>query len=292
MSESANLSTESPPNPPTCDCHFHVFDAFGALGHSTAARYVPQYSSTLGDWEACAHSVGVSHGVVVQPSFLGADNQQLLQTLAQRPQTLRGVAVVGSRVTAHELRELHHAGVRGIRLNLMGAGDDVGALRALPTSWWTALMAADMHLELHADIGRIAALLPMVSNELTVVLDHFAKPSRVDQQDDTVRAVSHRTRSGGVTYVTLSAAYRQAEATGPLCAELASLWLGELGADQLLWGSDWPCTNFESHASYPVLLDALRAWLPRASDWPNALALNAQRLYWRSRRDLVLSRDR
>lgn len=281
MSESANLSTESPPKPPTCDCHFHVFDAFGALGHSPYARYVPQYSSTLGDWEACAHSARVSHGVVVQPSFLGADNQQLLQTLAQRPQTLRGVAVVASSVNEYELRAMHHAGVRGIRLNLMGAGDDVGALRALPTSWWSALVAADMHLELHADIGRIAALLPRVPHVATVVLDHFAKPDRVDLRDDTVRAVSHRSRSGGVTYVTLSGAYRQAAATRSLCGELASLWLGELGADQLLWGSDWPCTNFESQATYPALLDALRTWLPRASDWPNALAFNAQRLYWR-----------
>ncbi len=293
MSESVNLSTESTPaltptpastqtpSPPACDCHFHVFDAFGALRHSPDARYEPHYSATLDAWEACAQSAGVRRGVVVQPSFLGADNQQLLQTVAQRPQTLRGVAVAAANVTARELQALHSAGVRGIRLNLMGAEDDVGALRALPASWWSALMAADMHLELHADIGRINALLPRVSNELTVVLDHFAKPFRVDLQDDTVRAVSHRSRSGGVTYVTLSGAYRQAEATRALCGELASLWLGELGADQLLWGSDWPCTNFESQANYPALLDAMRAWLPRASDWPNAIAFNAQRLYWR-----------
>lgn len=277
MFESTNLPTESPPKSPDCDCHFHVFDAFG---RSPDARYRPHYSSTLGDWEARAKSAGVLRGIVVQPSFLGADNQQLLEALAQRPQSLRGVAVVDSRVTARELRALHLAGVRGIRINLMGVPDDVRALRALPASWWSALMAADMHVELHTDIGRIAALLPMLPRDITVVLDHFAKPDRVDPQDETVRAVGRRTSSGGATYVTLSGAYRQAAAR-PLCGELASLWLAELGPDQLLWGSDWPCTNFEAEADYAALAVGLRGWLTQGGSSQAALAANAQRFYWR-----------
>ena len=272
------LATNNPNLAPACDCHFHVFNAHEA---TPAARYVPTYSATLDDWEAHATIAGVSRGVVAQPSFLGVDNRHLLRTLAQRPQTLRGVVVVDHNATVEELRALHDAGVRGVRLNLMGAKDDVATLRALPASWWSALIAADMHLELHADIGRIAVLLPLLPGELTVVLDHFAKPERTNAHDDTVRAVARRKHCSGATYVTLSGAYRQAASVRPLCAELALLWFEALGHEQLLWGSDWPCTNFESEADYAGLVAALRKWLPDSSDGVTAIAANARRLYWR-----------
>lgn len=277
MSPSANLPTEPPDNPPACDCHFHVFSADESAAD---ARYVPTYSAKLRDWETHAQDSGVQRGVVVQPSFLGTDNRQLLQALRQRPLTLRGVAVVAPTATEAELRELHKGGVRGVRLNLMGARDDVGALQALPASWWSALMAVGMHLELHADAGRVAVLLPMVPQGLTVVLDHFAKPDRIDTQDDTVRAVGDRRHSPGATYVTLSGAYRQTAANRPICRELALLWLEELSPDHLLWGSDWPCTNFETEADYAALIGVLRAWLPQTADHQAALAANAQTLYW------------
>lgn len=264
--------------PPSCDCHFHVFSAHESV---TRVRYVPTYSATLHEWEIRAQSAGVRRGVVVQPSFLGSDNEQLLRVLAQRPETLRGVAVVEPMARASDLRELHDAGVRGIRLNLMGAQDDVGALRALPSSWWSALIAADMHLELHADIGRVAVLLPMVPDGITLVLDHFAKPDRVDSRDATVLAVADRAHAFGATYVMLSGAYRQAAASHRIGDQLASLWLSVLGRDRLLWGSDWPCTNFESEADYATLIAALRDWLPDSRDDLSALAANAQRLYWR-----------
>ena len=57
--------------------------------------------------------------------------------------------------------------------------------------------------------------------------------------------------------------------------------LGEIGSAQLLWGSDWPCTNFDSQADLAALKHVLRDWRPDASDWQAALAINAQRLYWR-----------
>ncbi len=278
MSRSEKSPAELPAEPPACDCHFHVFHA----RESTAdARYVPGYSATLRDWEARAQSAGVLRGVAVQPSFLGTDNRQLLQAIQQHPQTLRGVAVVEPSATEQQLRDLHDAGVRGIRLNLMGAADDVATLRTLRASWWSALMAADMHLELHADIGRIAVLLRTVPGDLTVVLDHFAKPDRIDRQDGTVRAVRARSQRSGKTYVTFSGAYRQSPDYRQNCDDLAALWLEQIGPDQLLWGSDWPCTNFESEADYALLFGALRDWLPQNCDYQAALAGNAQRLYWR-----------
>ena len=56
----------------------------------------------------------------------------------------------------------------------------------------------------------------------------------------------------------LSSAYRL---EGRNAQSLARLWLSELGADRLLWGSDWPCTNHEKEANYPQLLLALHDWV-------------------------------
>jgi predicted TIM-barrel fold metal-dependent hydrolase len=264
--------------PPACDCHFHVFDAKDRVD---GARYVPTYSVSLSDWRALAERADVQRGVLVQPSFLGTDNRQLLAAIKLQPHALRGVAVAASHASVAELRGLREAGIRGIRLNLFGAADDVAAMRALPSAWWSALLAAGMHLELHTDVGRVATLLPMVPREMTVVLDHFAKPVRIRACDDTVHAVCERSRTGGETYVTLSGTYRQDAQNASCGSVLAALWHAELGLERLLWGSDWPCTNFETQADYPALHNALANWLPDEDDWHAVLAVNPHRLYWR-----------
>ena len=61
---------------------------------------------------------------------------------------------------------------------------------------------------------------------------------------------------------------------------LARLWLGELGADRLLWGSDWPCTNHESLADYSLLLRALHDWLGDEAVIGKVLTANPRRVYW------------
>ena len=128
------------------------------------------------------------------------------------------------------------------------------------------------------------ALLPLVPLNATVVLDHFAKPQTVSPADETVQAVRRRQQAGGITYITLSGAYRlgtgNADLQKKLSVELAAAWLDLLGRDFLLWGSDWPCTNYESHANYGRLRDMLDQWLPEANDRQATLVSNPQRLYW------------
>lgn len=265
-----------------CDCHFHVFNRDG---FAVDARYVPAYAAAHADWQACAARALVKCGIVVQPSFLGTDNRLLLDTLNSHRDHLRGVAVIDASANASALEHLHANGVRGIRLNLAGEADDVHVMRTLPASFWSALITAQLHLELHSDIGRIAALLPLVPLDLTVVLDHFGKPMQASLTDTTVHAVCHRQRAGGDAYITLSGAYRlrsnDARAQKKLGTELAALWRDEIGRERLLWGSDWPCTRHESEANYAALRDSLDSWLPDADDRYAALQINPQRLYWR-----------
>ncbi len=261
-----------------CDCHFHVFRANET---APSPRYKPTYHAPLNAWQTQASVQHVFRGVLVQPSFLGTDNTLMLEAISQDVHALRGVAVVAQDVTLVELHALHAAGVRGVRLNFAGHRDDLTAIRDIPCSWWSALISAHMHLELHIDIGRAAVLLPLVPSGITVVLDHFAKPEKIATNDETVTKVRNRNGSGAPTYVTLSGAYRQSAMLQARCAEMAALWRNEIGSERLLWGSDWPCTNHESAAQYPLLFQAVSAWLPAPSDVKTVLTDNPNALYWR-----------
>ncbi len=258
---------------PVVDAHFHVFAANSAL---PGARYTPGYAAPLSAWAAAAQPLGVKRGVLVQTSFLGTDNKLLLDTLAHHPDALRGVAVVAPTADLMTLAPLHTAGVRGIRLNLAGIAHDMSAWSAA-AALWDALAALGWHLELHTDTGRLPEVLAQLPAALPLVIDHMGKPAAVAAGDATVRALTARARQTPV-HVKLSGAYRLG---GLNAAALSRLWLGELGPDRLLWGSDWPCTNHEAQADYPALRRALDDWLGDAAAARAALVINSERLYWR-----------
>jgi predicted TIM-barrel fold metal-dependent hydrolase len=259
------------------DSHFHVFES----GQSVPkARYSPNYAATLGDWQDVAQQAGVTHGVLVQTSFMGTDNRYLLQHLQQNPDTLRGVAVVAASASYQELSNLHAQGVRGIRLNFAGQSHDMAAWRTAKPLW-DAMLRLGWHVELHTDTAALPAVLTSVPLSIPVVIDHFGKPEKASLRDDTVLAVQGRiaTPSAAQVYVKLSAAYRLPVELKP--EALAGLWQGELGEKALLWGSDWPSTNFEAKANYAVLHGALADWLQNdAAAVQAARSANPMRLYW------------
>ncbi len=257
------------------DAHFHVFAAHQA---QPGARYTPAYDAPLSAWQAAALPLGVRRGVLVQTSFMGTDNRLLTTTLAQHPDTLRGIAVVAPTADAATLAPLHAAGVRGLRLNLAGASHNIGAW-STATALWDALAALGWHLELHTDLGRLPEVLAQLPAALPLVIDHMGKPDAVSAGDATVRALATRARQAPV-YVKLSGAYRLG---GRDPGALARLWLGELGPQCLLWGSDWPCTNHEALADYAALRHALDDWLRDETAATAALVDNPQRLYWGER---------
>jgi predicted TIM-barrel fold metal-dependent hydrolase len=253
------------------DTHFHVFAAGQAI---TGARYVPAYSARVEDWMAQAQPLGVTHGVLVQPSFLGADNTLLVQTLQAHPGVLRGVAVVEPSTGRDALNLLHAAGVRGVRLNLAGVSHaltDWSAADAL----WEGMLALGWHLEVHTDRGGLPGVLAQLPPQLPLVVDHMAKPERAHVQDPTVAALVRHAKHTP-TYIKLSGAYRL---SGVDPVQLARLWLGELGVAALLWGSDWPCTNHEALAQYSELFSSLEDWVG-AAHREQVLSANARRLYW------------
>jgi predicted TIM-barrel fold metal-dependent hydrolase len=211
---------------------------------------------------------------------MGTDNRYLVQHLQQSPETLRGVAVIAPSASPQQLVDLHAQGVRGIRLNLAGQSHDMAPWQDAQTLWDTVLRLG-WHVELHTDTGALPVVLAAVPAAVPVVIDHFGKPVRASVEDETVQAVQSRLAGDSPTqvYVKLSAAYRLQVGVSP--TSLAQVWLGELGKKALLWGSDWPCTNFETKADYATLHDVLDDWLQNDKAVIQAVrTANPMGLYW------------
>ena len=109
----------------TCDTHCHVFGPFDRFPIRGTPKYTPKETSK--ETLAAMHArIGVDRVVIVQASPQGADNRCLVDALQQLNAggeiQARGVAVIDESTPPDDLRTLHSAGVRGVRVNLESAG--------------------------------------------------------------------------------------------------------------------------------------------------------------------------
>ena len=241
------------------DAHAHVFTR--NLSLTSGRRYTPDYDATLQDYLAHLDAHGLSHGVLVQPSFLGTDNQYLLDALAQAPDRLRGVVVVEPDIDTQQLQAMAEQGVVGVRLNLMGK-----PLPDFSEPHWAPLFkqvaALGWHVELHRHVedlpGLIRGLLPFGCN---IVVDHFGRPdARLGVDDPAFRALLELGLTGQV-WVKVSAIYRlggSVEQNDAFANAALPLLAQTFGAQRLVWGSDWPHTQHEQDVSYTTVTEQLQ----------------------------------
>lgn len=264
------MSNVKPPG--AIDCHAHVFSADAPA--VADARYRPAYEAKLEGWMEQWPAAGITRGVLVQPSFFGTDNSELIAALGRAPYRLCGIAVVDGDVPEKQLLAMASAGIRGIRLNLRGVSD-YGAFSREPWPLLFARVAAlGWHLETLVDAGRAVDLAAALrGTTVDVVFDHFANPATGKAADATFDALSALSRERGV-WVKLSGPYRLQKHD---VAGLARQWIDVLGPDRVLWGSDWPSTQHEGEHPYAGLRAELDRWIgeerARAALWDNAARL-------------------
>ena len=233
---------------PVIDTHAHVFHR--GLKLAPGRRYAPDYDAPLSLYLEQLDQNGTSNGVLVQPSFLGTDNSYLVDCLKQVGGRLRGIAVVDPAVSADELRSLDRAGVVGIRLNLVGQ-----PLPELASDEWKRLLAdvkaMGWQVEIQRNAADLAVLVPhLLDHGVAVVLDHYALPDpKLGVADPGFQSVLGLGATGNV-WVKISAPYRNGPAGEGFAKEAYPLLRSAYGLDRLLWGSDWPHTQFEATQTY------------------------------------------
>jgi predicted TIM-barrel fold metal-dependent hydrolase len=210
----------------------------------------------------------------VQPSFLGTDNSHLVASLAAAPERLRGIAVVSPDIGDEALGAYDAAGIVGIRLNLIGEKPE-----EFLTAPWRRLAYRVGRLGWQVEVQAEGRDVPMVldalgSADAPLVIDHFGRPDATLGRDDPgFRRLLQAGPHGGV-WVKLSAPYRCGEADPD---SYALALLDRLGPGRLLWGSDWPFTQFETRRSYADAVDDVAQWCD--ADTRNAVAETARLLF-------------
>ncbi|MET3395182.1 putative TIM-barrel fold metal-dependent hydrolase [Variovorax sp. 1140] len=259
------------------DGHAHVF--VRGLPLVAARRHAPDYDATLAEYLALLGAHGVSHGVLVQPSFLGTDNGFLIDALRAAPERLRGVAVVDPFVDDATLQAMAEAGVVGVRLNIVGM-----PLPELARPDWQRLFARvnalGWHVELHRESRDLAlAAQPVLDAGCALVVDHFGRPASAPADDEGF-AWLLRAADCGRIWVKLSAAYRNwPTATEAHARDAAQALLKAFGAGRLVWGSDWPHTQHREIADYTAAHAALANWVPDAAERRRILVDTPARLF-------------
>ena len=267
-------------NPLTAvDTHAHVF--LCTLTFAPGRRYTPDYDATSERYLALLDQHGLSHGVLIQPSFLGTDNRFLLDALRKHPRRLRGVAVVEPGVSGAALGELAAAGIVGLRLDLFGL--PIPDLRAPP---WPALFGRIARLgwqvEIHCEAKDLAAIVgPLLDAGVNVVVDHFGRPDPKLGVDDPGFRYLLTTAPSRRVWVKLSAAYRNgADGRGEEIARAAApLLRAAFGAERLLWASDWPHTQFESATRFAASRALLDIWIPSPAERAAILGATPAQLF-------------
>ncbi|CAH0051873.1 unnamed protein product [Clonostachys solani] len=300
--------------PGAWDTHVHVFDtSIGPFAPSRAYTPAQASLSQLVDFgRSITQASEAPSFVMVQPSPYGTDNTVLLSTLRSL-QALghkgRGIAVVDVQtVTDAELQEMHHLGVRGLRLNFQADGKSVDTV-----AFNKSLVAAAERIA-HMPGWAIQVFIPgyiwdeifdsVLALPVPVIADHIGGlrgPSKLleganvdHSQQPGYKSLTELARKKKVI-IKISGLYRastQKETSHNDLAPLVRSLASEV-PDQLVWASDWPHTGEGKdreangidkvepfrHVDNRTLLASLKSWMNSETAWVKMLVDNPARIY-------------
>ena len=228
--------------PMACDTHVHVFGPASKYPYSPARGYTPP-DAPLEALLGMHRVLGIERVVLTQPSVYGTDNRAVLDALAQHGERMRAVATVAADITDDDLERLDHAGVRGIRVNLVDPGgmpfDSMAALedfarRIAPLGWHIELL---IHVSDYPDLRTTLGVLPV-----DLVVGHLGyMPTDAGLDNPGFHDFLALIRDGRC-WVKLTGPYRISTLDDPPYADVTPFarTLIETAPDRMLWGTDWP----------------------------------------------------
>ncbi len=224
-----------------CDCHVHVFDDGTRYPWDPERTYTPA-AATLDALLALHARIGVDRMVIVQPSPYGADNRCTLDALARLGNAGRAVAVIDASTTDDELRAMHDAGVRGVRVNLETTGKHDPDYAREQLSWAARRVARlGWHVQTYTNLPTLSALADFLpSLPVTLVVDHFGRAQAALGIHQPGFDILCDALASGHVYVKVSAPYRISQAPDYMDAADVARALIAANPDRVLWGTDWP----------------------------------------------------
>lgn len=291
LSEAPDIPLPSAePGPPSFDMpagawdtHFHVIDP--QYGFVENRSYTPHEVSV--DMLREMHGrLGIDRGAFIQVSAHGTDNRALMDALRAMPH-YRGVCVVEDSVSDLDLDDMHAAGVRGARVNvLFGGGVGFENLPGLGAR----LAKRGWHLQVFMDITKpdvpwsVIEALPC-----PVIIDHLGHWDCGQADPDTGKSGVYHPAFQRLLNVVADGAWakligaeRCTRRAAPPFDDAAALAQALIAAapDRVTWGSDWP------HVKLPIemmdtgdILNQLEVWAPDEVQRRKILVDNPERFY-------------
>jgi D-galactarolactone isomerase len=262
-----------------CDSHHHIYDPRFAFNPKAVLK--PPYA-TVKDYRALQKKLGTSRNVMVQPSTYGTDNTCLMDVLAQLGENARAVCVVNSTVTDAELKKLHTAGTRGVRVQF-GLGNPVGADEVMPLARRIAPLG--WHIQCNMPPEQLVQMESVLLGlPVPVIIDHLGRA--VDTKGPQYVTV-RKLLDSGHGWVKVSGAYLYGGGTPPGYAGASAAAMGYIKAapERCVWGSDWPhpdATKVLNPVAMPddvTLLNLMAHWAPDAKLRHRILVENPERFY-------------
>jgi D-galactarolactone isomerase len=262
-----------------CDSHHHIYDP--RFPYQANAVLKPPYA-TVSAYRALQRKIGTSRNVMVQPSTYGTDNSCLMDVLAQMGTSARAVCVVNSSVTDAELKKLHAAGTRGVRVQF-GLGNPVSAEEVGPLA--KRIAALGWHIQTNMPGEQLVAMESLLLGlPCPVIIDHLGRAT------DTVSAHYNTVRKlldSGHGWVKLSGAYLYGGGSQPNYAGASEAAKGYIKAapERCVWGSDWPhpdATRKLNPVAMPddvTLINLLPRWAPEPALRHRILVENPEKFY-------------
>lgn len=264
------------------DAHCHVFGPAKDFPYAPQRKYTP-CDAGKEQLFALRDYLGFSRNVIVQASCHGTDNRALVDALKTAGDLARGVAVVSVDVDEDTLREMHNAGVRAVRLNFVKrlvdslSWDDCLAIvnKIKPLGW---------HVVIYFEAPDLEELKPLLSRiDTTIVIDHMGRP-------DVAKGVGH---PDFLNFMMLLEEHKNIW-TKVSCPERLTLQgsnysdvvpfaraLVERFPDRVLWGTDWPHPNMQSHVPDDGELVDVIPYIAVTEELQHRLLIaNPMRLYW------------
>jgi len=266
------------------DAHCHVFGPGDQFPFAPQRKYTPCDASKDQLWALRDH-LGFSRNVIVQATCHGADNRALVDALNASGDMARGVATITQDITDEELRELHNAGVRGVRFNFVKRLVD-----ALPFDSLEAIANRIKDLGWHIVIYFEAQDLPELYDfftrlPTTVVVDHMGRPDVSKPADGEDFGLFLKLLSENENFWSKVSCPERLSLLGPSqdyrdVVPFARKVV-ESFPDRVLWGTDWPHPNMKNHMPDDgQLVDVIPHIAVTEELQHKLLVANPMRLYW------------
>ncbi len=268
------------PPPKACDAHCHIFGPASQFPFAKQRAYTPP-DSGIDRFEELQERLGLSRAVFVQASCHGTDNSALLHAVRRGNGKYSGVAMIDDDTTDLEIRQLHEAGVRGIRFNFVA---HLGGAPDLDTYWRLIKRIAPLgwHVALHFDAKDLPNYAQMLDQmPVPYLIDHMARIRVEDGLEQepfqTLLAMLNDERAwvklSGVERITASGSPPYSDVVPYIQALIAT------APDRVLWGTDWPHPNVQHMPDDGDLVDLLAAFTADDSVYSRILVENPERLY-------------